>query len=335
MWRMRALFLALLTLASAQQVTAREFKISHQWPAERDARDRAVRVFAAEVTRRIPDSSFKIFPDLSWKIKAEEQFDAMQSGALDMSVYVLPYAVKKVPEFSLAVLPCLFPNLTAARGLKGSKVADQIQAVANAHGVHIVAWWWVPGGFVTRNREIGGPDTVKGLRLRGGDPLMDLTLKNAGAVPVEMTSNQIYAAMRDGTLDGALTSYETFVSTRIYEHAKFFTAGSPGIWMFATPLLIAKSLWDSLSAAEQQAFEAAAAISEDYFAGTQEASEKKFIEAFTRAGAKYHKFTNEEYLAWLTLAQQTAWKRYLAISPAAEAMLMEVVETILDGTRSR
>jgi len=37
--------------------------------------------------------------------------------------------------------------------------------------VHIVAWWWVPGGFVTRNREIAGPDTVKGLRLRGGDPL--------------------------------------------------------------------------------------------------------------------------------------------------------------------
>jgi TRAP-type C4-dicarboxylate transport system substrate-binding protein len=332
---MRALLLALLTLASVQQAAAREFRISHQWPAERDARDRAVRVFAEQVRARIPDSSFKIFPDLSLNLKAEEQFDALQSGALDMSVFVLPYAVKKVPEFSLAVLPGLFPSVNAARGLKGSKVADQIQAVANAHGVHIVAWWWVPGGFVTRNREIGGPDTVKGLRLRGGDPLMDLTLKNAGAIPVDMTSNQIYAAMRDGTLDGALTSYETFVSTRIYEHAKFFTAGSPGIWMFATPLLIAKSLWERMSESEQQAFEAAAAISEDYFAGTQERSEKTFIEVFTRAGAKYHKFTHEEYLAWLRLAQQTAWKSYLAISPGAEAMLMEVVETILDGSRSR
>ena len=105
--------------------------------------------------------------------------------------------------------------------------------------------------------------------------------------------------------------------------------------MFATPLLISKSAWDSLSEVERQAFEAAAAISEDYFAATQSEAERKFIEAFTQAGAKYHKFTHEEHLAWLRLAQQTAWKAYLAISPATETMLLEVVETILDSSRSR
>jgi len=105
--------------------------------------------------------------------------------------------------------------------------------------------------------------------------------------------------------------------------------------MFATPLLISKSVWDNLSEAEQLAFEVAAEISEDYFATTQREAEARFIETFTRAGAKYHKFTHEEYLAWLRMAQQTAWKEYLALSPTAESMLIEVVETILDGTRSR
>jgi TRAP-type C4-dicarboxylate transport system substrate-binding protein len=333
--RVASALLALLALASLEPVSAREFKISHQWPAEIDARDSAARVFVREVQSRLPGASFQIFPELSLKMKAEEQFDALQSGKLDMSVYVLPYAVKKVPEFSLAVLPGLYPSVNAARGLKGSKVLDRLQAVANAHGVHIVAWWWVPGGFVTRTREIGGPETVKGLRLRGGDPLFDLMLSKAGAIPVDLTSNQIYAAMQAGTLDGALTSYETFVSTKIYEHAKYFTAGSPGIWMFATPLVIAKSVWDSLSVPEQEAFEEAAAISEDYFAATQSEAENKFVDTFLAAGAKYHKFTFEEYLAWLRLAQQTAWRQYLTISPTAEAMLMEVVETILDTTRSR
>jgi TRAP-type C4-dicarboxylate transport system substrate-binding protein len=131
--------LALLTLVSAQHVSAREFRISHQWPAERDARDRAVRIFAEEVKARISSISFRVYPNLSLKMRAEEQFDALQSGALDMSVYVLPYAVKKVPEFSLAVLPGLYPSVKAARGLKGSKVSDRLQAVANANGVHIVA----------------------------------------------------------------------------------------------------------------------------------------------------------------------------------------------------
>ena len=324
-----------MLLLAPEPGLARELKISHQWPAELDARDRAARIFVREVQARLPKMSFAIHPQLALKLKAEQQFDALQAGRIEMSVYPLPYAVKKIPEFSLAVLPGLFPSVDAARALKNSKVSDQLQAIANANGVHILAWWWVPGGFVTRNREIGGPETVKGLRLRGGEPLFDMMLKTAGAIPVDLTSNELYAAMQADKLDGALTSYETFVSAKLYEHAKHFTAGSPGIWMFATPLLISKSVWDSLSEAEQEAFEAAAEISEDYFAETQKDAEKKFIETFTRAGAKYHKFTQQDYLAWLRLAQQTAWREYFALSPTTESMLLEVVQTMLDVANSK
>jgi TRAP-type transport system periplasmic protein len=327
--------LMLCLLVASHAVSAKEFNISHQWPANVDARDRAVRIFTHEAQSRLPGVSFQIHPQLSLKIKAEQQFDALQSAKLEMSVYPLPYAVKKVPEFSLAVLPGLFPSVDAARALRSSKVADQLQAIANANGVHILAWWWVPGGFVTRNREIAGPDTVKGLRLRGGDPLFDLMLSKAGAIPVDLTSNEIHEAMKTGKLDGALTSYETFVSAKIYEHAKYFTAGSPGIWMFATPLLISKTVWDGLSETEKEAFEAAAEISEAYFAASQNDAEKRFVETFMRAGAQFHRFTHENYLAWLRLAQGTAWKEYLALSPKTESMLLEVVETMLDTASSK
>jgi TRAP-type transport system periplasmic protein len=333
--RVAVALLALLGVLAPKCALAKELKISHQWAAEIDARDRAARIFVREVQSRLPEMSFQIYPQLALKLKAEQQFDALQSASIEMSVYPLPYAVKKIPEFSLAVLPGLFPSVDAARVLKNSKVSDQLQAIANANGVHILAWWWVPGGFVTRNREIGGPETVKGLRLRGGEPLFDLMLSRAGATPVDLTSNELYAAMQADKLDGALTSYETFVSAKLYEHAKFFTAGSPGIWMFATPLLISKSVWDGLTEREQEAFEAAAEISEDYFAATQKDAEKKFIEVFTRAGAKYHRFTYQDYLAWLRLAQQTAWKEYFALSPQTESMLLEVVQTILDVANSK
>jgi TRAP-type transport system periplasmic protein len=167
-WVMRIVFalLALCLFASPSAVHGKEFKISHQWPPEVDARDRAARIFVQEVQARLPGHTFKIYPQLSLKFKADEQFEALQSGKLEMSVYPLPYAVKKVPEFSLGALPGLFPSVDSARGIKGSKVGEQLQAVAHANGVHILAWWWVPGGFVTKNREIAGPDTVRGLRLR-------------------------------------------------------------------------------------------------------------------------------------------------------------------------
>jgi len=331
--RLALALLALALLVAPCEVWASEFKISHQWPSQSDARDRAARVFIHEVESRISTVTFRIYPELSLKLKANEQFEALQSGKLEMSVYPLPYAVKIVPEFSLAVLPGLYPSLDAARSLRGSKVIDQLQTVANAHGVHILAWWWAPGGFASTSREIAGPNTVKGLRLRGGDPLYDLLLQKAGAIPVQLPSNEIYSAMASGKLDGALTSYETFVSEKIYEHAKYFTAGSPGIWMLLNPLLISKSVWDKLTDTEKQAFEAAALVSEDYFATTQQEAEQRFIEVFTRAGAKYHNFTNEDYMAWLQVAQDTAWAKYLSISPTAESMLYDAIRTILSSDK--
>ena len=63
-----------------QCALAKEFKISHQWVAEVDARDRAARIFVREVQSRLPEMSFQIYPQLALKLKAEQQFDALQSA---------------------------------------------------------------------------------------------------------------------------------------------------------------------------------------------------------------------------------------------------------------
>jgi TRAP-type transport system periplasmic protein len=326
-----SLAIAAVLLLCADGALARELKISHQWPEATDARDRAVRIFVKEVESRAPELQFRIYPRLTLNIPAEKQFDALQSGELDMCICVPPYSVDKVPEFSLAVLPGLYPSLDAVSSLRGSKLIEHLQSVANRHGVHFVTWWWVPGGFVTRNREIGGPETVKGLRLRSGDKLFDVMLAKAGAIPVSMTSDRLYAAIKSGEIDGTLTSYETFVSTKIYEHAKFFTAGSPGIWMFLNSLMISKTVWDDLSEEQRAVMEAAARISEEYFERTQRDAEERFVDIFTRAGAKARTLGREEYLAWLHLAQQTAWAEYLTISPGSKTMLYDTIETLLAG----
>ena len=82
--RSASALLTLCLLALPDCVLAKEFKISHQWPAEVDARDRAVRIFAREAQSRLPGVSFQIHPQLSLKMKAEEQFDALRSATLEM-----------------------------------------------------------------------------------------------------------------------------------------------------------------------------------------------------------------------------------------------------------
>jgi hypothetical protein len=49
-------------------------------------------------------------------------------------------------------------------------------------------------------------------------------------------------------------------------------------------------------------FEAAAEISEIYFVATQRDTENRFIKTLAAAGAKYHRFSDDEYLAWLRFA---------------------------------
>ena len=45
---------------------------------------------------------------------------------------------KKIPEFSLAVLPGLFRSVDAARALKNSKVSDRLQDIANGMLLEVV-----------------------------------------------------------------------------------------------------------------------------------------------------------------------------------------------------
>jgi TRAP-type C4-dicarboxylate transport system substrate-binding protein len=93
--------------------------------------------------------------------------------------------------------------------------------------------------------------------------------------------------------------------------------------------MISKTVWDDLSEEQRAVIETAARISEEHFADTQRDAEARFVEVFTRAGAKARAFSRDDYLAWLSLAQETAWDQYLAISPETRTMLYDTIETIL------
>ena len=110
--------LALALLASAVlslPAAAQEIKISHQFKANSDARDKATRVFVEEVNKKDPGLKFRIYPGSSLNIKPAAQFDALQSGTLEMSVFPMSYAVGKVPELSVTIMPGTINTLFSSR----------------------------------------------------------------------------------------------------------------------------------------------------------------------------------------------------------------------------
>jgi TRAP-type C4-dicarboxylate transport system substrate-binding protein len=306
----------------ALPVAAQEIKISHQWKANVDGRDKATRVFVAEVNKLDPSLKFRIYPAQSLGIKPVAQFDALQNGTLEMAVFPMSYAVGKAAEFSIIIMPGTVPTLDFATKLRNSPFHAKFQALAEKHGVHVVTWWWTPGAFATKDREITGPKSVDGLKMRAADPTFEAMLKAAGASVVSMPSTEIYPSLQSGVINGTLTSAETFVSMRLYEQTKYATVPSKyALWMLLQPLVMSKQHWDKLTPAQQKIFEQAAAKSDAFFNGLQKEAVDKMEAAYKKAGASVHEMSQAEYDQWVALAKQTAWKEYAAKSPEAKDLL--------------
>lgn len=303
-------------------MAAQEIKISHQWKANVDGRDRATRVFVDEVNKADKSLKFRIYPAQSLGIKPVAQLDALQNGTLEMAVFPMSYAVGKAQEFSAIILPGTVPTLAHAMKLRGTPFQAKLNDLAAKNGIRIISWWWTPGAFATKDREITGPKSVAGLKLRAADPTFEVMLKAAGASVVSMPSTEIYPSLQSGVLSGTLTSAETFVSMRLYEQTKFATTPSKySLWMLLQPLVMSKQHWDKLTPAQQKIFEAAAAKSDEFILGLQKEADDKMEAAYKKAGAKVHEMTEAEYNEWVALAKTTSYPDYAAKSPEAKALL--------------
>jgi TRAP-type C4-dicarboxylate transport system substrate-binding protein len=332
-----ALVVAVLLLGAicrAGTAQAQDLSISHEFRADVDARDRAAQLFIDEALKRAPHLKLSLHPDSSLKIKPIEQLDAMQSGKLAMSIYPLVYAAPKIPELAITLFPFIPADLDMAMQLKGTPFHQKLQTIAEAHGIRILTWWWLAGGMAARERDIGGPDSIKFLRISLSDPSFDRMFVAAGGrIAERMPSSAIKDRLRDGTLDVVVTTLESLAGFRLYEQARTSTIGGIGIFMSFQPLVISKAVWNGLTVDEKYALEAAAEVSDRYFERMQREIEQQTITAFTKSGAKVRRLELNEYEAWLRLAKDTVWPEYRRISAAADDLFVSLLTSAMNASK--
>src|SRR6202049_5315492 len=117
---------AILGYGTGTAGAATTLKISHQFPGgtidKGDFRDRLCRVFAAEVAKRSGgDIVAEVYPNSSL-IKTNAQFSAMRKGALDISLYPLPYAGGELPECNIGLMPGLVSSYDQGLAWKNKPV---------------------------------------------------------------------------------------------------------------------------------------------------------------------------------------------------------------------
>ena len=131
-------------------------------------------------------------------MKTNAQFYAMRKGALDMSLYPLPYAGGEVAETNIGLMPGLVTSYEQGAAWKKSPVGQKLTQLMAEKGIVFVTWVWQSGGVASRDKQMLAPEDAKGMKIRGGSREMDLVLKAAGAATLNLPSNESYAALQTG-----------------------------------------------------------------------------------------------------------------------------------------
>lgn len=308
-----ALALSFAQPASAQQ--PRVLKISHQFPAstgaEGDFRDQLARKFAAEVEKRSNGAlKVEVYPASSL-VKTFAQFSALRKGALDMSVLPVAYGGGEVPEANLGLMPALITSYEQGLRWKDAPIGKEWSKLLEDRGIKILTWVWQAGGIAGLTKPLVSPDDAKGMKVRGGSKEVDMMLKAAGAAITNVPSNEIYSAMQSGVLDAAITSSTSLISFRLYEPGKnVTTARKNTFWYMFEPLVISKSVFDSLPKDQQQIVVEVGASLEKFALDAAKADDQRMADVYVKNGAKVFDMDDATFDRWRTIARETAWEEF-------------------------
>lgn len=317
---------AILRFGVGTAHAATTLKISHQFPGgtidKGDFRDRLCRMFAAEIAKRSGgDLTADIYPNSSL-IKTNAQFSAMRKGALDVSLYPMPYAGGEVPETNIGLMPGLVMNYDQGLRWKKEPVGKALSDFLADKGILLLTWVWQAGGVASRSRPIVAPEDVKGMKVRGGSREMDMVLQTAGASVLSVPSNEIYAAMQTGACDAGITSSTSLISFRLEEVSKSLTSGAgASYWFMLEPLMMSKAIFDKLPKNHQDIILAVGSELETFGKNGAQADDIEVVKVYEKAGSKIAKLDTATVSKWRDIARDTAWKDYGAKTATSSNLL--------------
>src|SRR6187402_3025610 len=177
--------------ALAANVTLRA---SHQFPGGKgDVRDEMVQMIARDAKAANVGLEVQVYPGAAL-FKANEQWNALVNGQLDISSFPLDYASGKVRSFGATLMPGLVRNHERAARLNDSPFMKDIKAQIEKAGVVVLADAWLAGAVASKKGCIRKPDDIKGLKVRSAGPTFAAMWQSAGASIVSIPSNEVYNA---------------------------------------------------------------------------------------------------------------------------------------------
>jgi len=250
-----ALMMAIVTAEGAYAQTALKMNIS---VAQNSHYGVAIDAFAREVEKRT-NGRYKIQNFYAGALGAErESIEGIQLGTLDLTMTSTGPVPNFVPEVAILDIPFLFHDYAHARAVLDGPIGQDLLTKFDAKGIKALAWGENGFRHMTNNKHpVNTPDDLRGLKMRTMEnPIHIEAYRQFGILPTPMAFTEVFTALQQGTVDGQENPLSVITAAKLEQVQKYLSLTghvySPAL------ILMSKAQWDKLSAADQQAFSAAA-----------------------------------------------------------------------------
>lgn len=228
-----------------------------------------------------------------------EVFESLQFGSIQGTTMSTGPIAQFVPKFNVFDLPFLFPNSEVAYEVLDGKIGSDLLAELESQNVIGLNYWENGFRHLTNGvKEVKTPDDVKGLKIRTleNDLHMDIW-SELGANPTPMAFTELFAGLQQGVVDGQENPVGNVTANKFYEVQKYLS--KTGHVYNASPFLISKDFWNTLSDEEKKAVQEAADEARDHQRELNQKEDEDGYKFLTENGMTVTDITDEEKEAFL------------------------------------
>jgi len=251
-------------------------------------------------------------------------FEQIQVGAVHMAITGTPVLSGWVPEGQMFDLPFLFENRDHGLAVMNGPVGDWWrELLLERTGVRSLGF--LDYGFrhvYNRRRPVETPEDLAGLKLRVLQNATYLAAYSAlGVQATPMNYGEVYSALQQGVIDGGEANAIGFVSSRLYEVARFYSFTS--ITYNPITLLVNEPFFRALPEDIRETVDRSAVDALAYQSDVARRMEADAIEQMRAAGAE---ISRPELAPFAPAVRPRIWNELADRLPDGEALIARLVQ---------
>jgi len=176
-------------------------------------------------------------------------YDQARDGVADIVWTIQGYNPGRFPKTEVFELPFL-TGLSAEKSSRALWDYVQKNALDVYRDVQVLALHTHSPGLLETRQPVTGPESLRGMKIRGGTRIVNNMLTKLGATPVGMPVPAVTEALSKGVLDGTTIPWEVVPALKVHELVKHHTEFSGDRALYVTTFVVAmnKAAYNKLPA---------------------------------------------------------------------------------------